>query len=135
MPLLSTDYHPDLSDSKEIKARLEQQHCELRRIDEKVTDLEEQLAAMKKIQAIWQLRCEVSEALLAPIRKLPHEILGKILTFCIPPLRLVGLGDRDEPAKTHPHDARYVLLCVCRRWKQVMDETPEVWSTIALDRP
>ncbi|KAF8577406.1 hypothetical protein K439DRAFT_1364747 [Ramaria rubella] len=91
-PLLSTGYYPDISDSNVIKARLERQYCELRLVDEKVADLEEQLSAMKSIRATWQLRCEVSEALLAPIRKLPHEILGRIINFCIPPLPLCRHG-------------------------------------------
>ncbi|KAF8577401.1 hypothetical protein K439DRAFT_1251561, partial [Ramaria rubella] len=116
-----------------IKARLEQQRCELRLVDEKVADLEEQLLAVKRIQAMWQLRCEVSEALLAPIRKLPHEILGKIFNLCIPPLPLADMEVQDDQG--HPHHVRCDLLRVCRRWKQVMDETPEVWSTIESDPP
>ncbi|KAF8585755.1 hypothetical protein K439DRAFT_1342631, partial [Ramaria rubella] len=133
-PLLSTGYYPDIFNSKVIKARLEQQRCELRLVDEKVADLEEQLLAVKRIQAMWQLRCEVSEALLAPIRKLPHEILGRIFSFCIPPLRDMNMEVwRDR--RGHSHHVRCDLLRVCRRWKQVMDATPEVWSTIELDLP
>ncbi|KAF8585758.1 hypothetical protein K439DRAFT_1409669 [Ramaria rubella] len=130
-PLLSTGYYPD-SDYGVVKARLERQYCELRLVDEKVADLEEQLSAMKSIRAMWQLRCEVSEALLAPIRKLPHEILGRIFSFCIPPLRDIKV---QHDRQGHPQHVRCDLLRVCRRWKQVMDETPEVWSAIELDPP
>jgi len=65
---------------------------------------------------VWTLEQEniYAASLLAPIRRLPDEMLSEILTIAItvygfPPLR---------------------LMCVCRAWRWVLVAMPRIWSSI-----
>ncbi|KIJ24129.1 hypothetical protein M422DRAFT_101525, partial [Sphaerobolus stellatus SS14] len=59
-------------------------------------------------------------SLLAPIRRLPDEILGRVLLFGIP----------DDVDIESLYLARLYLLRVCHRWKHVLYECPAAWTSI-----
>ncbi|KAJ8514199.1 hypothetical protein ONZ45_g8250 [Pleurotus djamor] len=67
------------------------------------------------------------QCVLAPIRRLPHEILSTIFTACV---------DDDMDVLCNPLDQReppWVLGRVCRLWKSIADSTPVIWSRIRIE--
>ncbi|KIJ24126.1 hypothetical protein M422DRAFT_275168 [Sphaerobolus stellatus SS14] len=88
-------------------------------------------------------------SLLAPIRRLPDGILGRVLLFVIPDARASGpkpaqagphkpRPSRAEPCKARPPGlglrfSRLRLLRFCHRWKRVLYECPAVWTSIIVN--
>ena len=138
--LLSTTYVPGVLETAGIKACLEAQMDEMRAIGQEIATLEARIVNLKAHRTDLEKRCAVGEALLAPIRKIPTEILEEIFVQSIPWFFLddleFGLAAEDpfRPGEEHPHDARARLGEVCRKWRNVSQTAPRVWSTISLDR-
>ena len=138
--LLSTTYVPGVLETPRIKARLEAQIAEMKAIEQEIATLEARIVNLKAQRMDLEKRCEVGEALLAPIRKIPMEILEEIFVQSIPRfflhyLEIDQAEDPLHPSDEHPHDARARLGKVCRKWRSVTEAAPRVWSTISLDRP
>ncbi|KAF8576446.1 hypothetical protein K439DRAFT_661667 [Ramaria rubella] len=131
--LLPVGYVPSCAtEFNQIKKWLDVKREEIRLIDVSIASLEEQIHDLRLTQVRLRRLCAGAEALMAPIRRLPDEILSKIFILLIPE---VSLG-RDQHVfnyHTHPHDVRLTLVTVCRHWAVVMDATPEAWSTIILN--
>ncbi|KIJ33239.1 hypothetical protein M422DRAFT_103163, partial [Sphaerobolus stellatus SS14] len=76
--------------------------------------------------------------LLAPIRRLPHEILARVLRFVIPDVfkwndpqhRIETMDVLEDVDIESLYLARLHLLRVCRRWKRVVYECPAAWTSI-----
>ncbi|KAJ8502419.1 hypothetical protein ONZ45_g11773 [Pleurotus djamor] len=76
-------------------------------------------------QIEWEL--DQYQCVLAPIRRLPHEILSTIFTACV---------SNDMDVLCNPVDQREpprVLGRVCRLWRSIVDSTPAIWSRIRLE--
>ena len=70
------------------------------------------------------------KTLFAPVRRLPPEILGEIFLHCVEsPI------DPSNPKDTSFHDPPLVLVRVCRRWYQVVYNTPRLFTSIILQGP
>ncbi|KIJ35415.1 hypothetical protein M422DRAFT_262380 [Sphaerobolus stellatus SS14] len=77
----------------------------------------------------------------APIRRLPHEILARVLLFVIPdvfkwndPQHRIGTVDLLEDVDIESlYLARLHLLRVCHRWKRAVYECPAAWTSIIVD--
>lgn len=76
---------------------------------------------LKKLQNLYdtlKFSMDAAACLLAPIRKLPIELLGKIFLHC-----------RAETPHYSVGSARRTLGGVCTHWRAVVLETPAFWST------
>ena len=139
--LLSTTYVPGVLEIAGIKARHEAQMDEIKAIEQEIATLEDRIVNLKAQRKDLEKRCAVGEALLAPIRKIPMDILEEIFVQSIPRLFFDHLEisplneDHLHHLEEHPHDARARLGEVCRKWRNVTETAPRVWSTISLDRP
>ncbi|KAF8872286.1 hypothetical protein BD779DRAFT_349413 [Infundibulicybe gibba] len=60
-----------------------------------------------------------------PVRRavfdLPVEVLGEIFLHCLPPGKWGSLSERDAP---------WLLIKVCRSWREVALSTPLLWSRL-----
>ncbi|KAF8590815.1 hypothetical protein K439DRAFT_1657168 [Ramaria rubella] len=122
-----TGYVPTTSEYSDIQVAVEEQQRELASVDEEIANLR-----AYRIK-LWR-SCTSSSGLVAPIRRLPHEVLGDIFAYSIPGIHLkaMELGAHPFRRHGHPDDARATLLRVCRHWSAVMIDTPKVWTTIDL---
>ncbi|KAJ7879017.1 hypothetical protein B0H14DRAFT_2710213 [Mycena olivaceomarginata] len=95
-----------------------------------IDELESQIALLDESIKSLQLRradllksMETPKAILAPVRRLPSEILGEIFSLMVRPMFL--------PAKTE--NAPWLFTRVCRRWSAVALATPALWSRVTLE--
>ncbi|KAJ7462165.1 hypothetical protein FB451DRAFT_480103 [Mycena latifolia] len=58
-----------------------------------------------------------------PVRTLPVEIISEIFTHCLP------AGN----AKVSLSQAPFLLLWICRRWREIALSTPRLWSSLDID--
>ncbi|KAJ7617204.1 hypothetical protein FB45DRAFT_933635 [Roridomyces roridus] len=116
----------DLSRCDEGLARL---HTELAR-------LQAQLNCLTAERQTLQIHYDDCHALLAPIRRLPSEILGSIFDLC----RYPDEDDEDEDNRSGPilghHKLAQRLLRaisrVCIHWRRIVIGTPAYWNTIKI---
>ncbi|KDQ51323.1 hypothetical protein JAAARDRAFT_199159 [Jaapia argillacea MUCL 33604] len=68
----------------------------------------------------------VERSLLAPIRKLPPEVLARIFILCLPDAEYVPVDITTMPLLTSR---------ICYHWREVALHTPVLWSSMALSIP
>ncbi|KAH6906952.1 hypothetical protein BKA70DRAFT_1563346 [Coprinopsis sp. MPI-PUGE-AT-0042] len=94
-------------------------------VDEKVQTLLSTLEVLKGERSGLNARKAALGSLLAPIRKLPNELLSVIFRNTI-----------QQPAVMGRHDRRTLtqVRCVCKRWDVVATSTPTFWRNFQVDR-
>ena len=124
--ILSTTWLPSPKEANAIKSRTVARREMIREIDEEIAVLQARRHALV-------MACDIGRAIMAPIRKLPVEILTEIFIKCIPPLPTKS--NRPRPGShVHPQDVGELLGTVCRAWHTIINDEPRIWSTVVLDR-
>ncbi|KAF7374481.1 hypothetical protein MSAN_00332400 [Mycena sanguinolenta] len=81
---LNTNYAPSDSEILEIHALLVDSENELARIDARIEEMEIALAQLKEQRASLKGPIDAHRALLAPIRRIPQDVLVEIFLSCLP---------------------------------------------------
>ncbi|KAI5897237.1 uncharacterized protein SCHCODRAFT_02616969 [Schizophyllum commune H4-8] len=71
---------------------------------------------------------QLNRALLAPVRRLPREILSEIFLFA------ATFSSRIDSPSVFPVHRKYPFAAVCRMWRSVALSTPDLWTDIRLTR-
>ncbi|KDQ62007.1 hypothetical protein JAAARDRAFT_123034, partial [Jaapia argillacea MUCL 33604] len=85
--------------------------------------LRRRISALEEKRDFTQSRCTNIISLLAPIRRLPPEIISKIFAHTLGP----GLVD---PLK---HPLPVLLTHVCSYWRHIALSTPTLWSSLSVE--
>lgn len=67
------------------------------------------------------------EALIAPVRHLPDEIMTEIFIHCLPP------HSKPDGSSSGRRGALLALTQVCSRWRSVAISSAELWSSLRID--
>lgn len=124
--ILTTNRIPSAEDANAIKSR----NTERKEI---IRESYERIAALQALCHKLTVACEIGEAIVAPIRCIPREILEEILVQCIPSLPTMS-SKCTRNSHPHPQDVVELLGSVCHRWRTIVHDTPRIWSTLVLDR-
>ncbi|KAJ7274948.1 hypothetical protein C8J57DRAFT_1127747, partial [Mycena rebaudengoi] len=111
---------------------------ELARYDTEIGRLQGILDKMQVARAALQSRYDTSRSIVAPVRRLPSEILRDIFAL-IPPdarssdsLKLADIAIKEETRRVaQVHLLR--LAGVCLRWRGLVMGDPVLWSEILLE--
>ncbi|RXW20245.1 hypothetical protein EST38_g5612 [Candolleomyces aberdarensis] len=127
---LDSGCSPQASDAEIplIKALIEQELDVIGSIDKKIKDIEDSLAALKVRRKASKIFIRKHRALIAPIKRLPPDILSTVFLACLPVI------ESTEAAITPNHPA-VVISHVCRQWRQLSLDTALLWSRIQLILP
>ncbi|KIJ33219.1 hypothetical protein M422DRAFT_52546 [Sphaerobolus stellatus SS14] len=139
--VLSTAYIPSASEATLIQQRCMARQQEIENIDDLIAELNDRKWLLQRV-------CDVGKDLLSPIRRLPPELLTEIFMRCMPEItpkmlnvsnrttrrRLYSSSTYEFSTRNHPNKMRRRLQEVCQRWSNVIDETPALWSRLALDQ-
>lgn len=98
-------------------ARIAARKDEKRRIEGEIEDLEGRITTLRGQVAVIQHELDIDEAFVAPIRRLPPEILGNIIA-----LAATAPGTDVQVLRT--------LSSICRLWRDTTLRTPSAWSRI-----
>ncbi|KAJ7123304.1 hypothetical protein C8R43DRAFT_1241181 [Mycena crocata] len=111
---LRTGYVPTSTETKGLQTDLISLTKELARLETLIQDLS---ARRDKIEESIQLH----QAVLAPVRRLPDDVLQDIFLACLPTHRNAVMSTREAP----------LLLCrVCRTWRALALATPRIWASL-----
>ncbi|KIM39883.1 hypothetical protein M413DRAFT_446804 [Hebeloma cylindrosporum] len=79
---------------------------------------------LRKIQEGTVAEIESLRSLLAPIRRLPPDLLAEIFMYCLPRQKFI------RPA---PDQAPLLLAQICTSWRRASISTPRLWASLELD--
>ncbi|KAJ7732351.1 hypothetical protein DFH07DRAFT_846572 [Mycena maculata] len=63
-------------------------------------------------------------ALVSPARRLPHDILAEIFTWCFP---------SNGQARIDPEDAPLLITHICREWRNLALSLPRLWASLHIE--
>lgn len=112
----------------EARIVLQRDGEELLNIDSVINNLQAEIEAIYARIAVQQekrrsveTRILENRARISPVRFLPTEILQQIFKSCLP---------NDRYVIPHILSAPLLLCQICRRWRDIAQATPELWSSI-----
>lgn len=116
-PLLSEDRAqircaiPDLMESLRLQST-------------RIQALKSVVHAFERERARAEAKLQKYESVLAPIRRVPNEILLETFRLCIP------LPEDDDACD--PKNVRWELTKVCRTWSKLVRNTPSLWGSVVV---
>ncbi|RXW20240.1 hypothetical protein EST38_g5615 [Candolleomyces aberdarensis] len=125
---LDSGYSPSDAEIPLIKAFIQQKLDVICSIDKEIKDIEDSLATLKARRKSNKIFIRKHQALIAPIKLLPPDILSTIFLACLPVI------ESTEAAMT-PNHPTVMISHVCRQWRQLAFDTPLLWSRIQLVLP
>ena len=122
---LATNYLPSVEEANAIKSRNMKRGKLIRGINDEIATLR---ARRRRLIAA----STIGKATIAPIRKIPVEVLEEIFFQCIPPFdsKLV----ETEEYHLYPQDVSKLLGNVCKEWGTIINDSPRLWSSIFISR-
>ncbi|KAJ3503503.1 hypothetical protein NLJ89_g8402 [Agrocybe chaxingu] len=126
----NTNYTPTDDEVCQIKDILSAPLATVHRLEEEKVNIRRQIKRLQKdydalneesSAILSKPRVAAYQALLAPMRRLPPEVLQEIFIFSIPATSYALMTRHDTPVS---------LTQVCQLWRQVAIATPAVWSSI-----
>ncbi|KAJ6458625.1 hypothetical protein C8R47DRAFT_995027, partial [Mycena vitilis] len=92
----------------ELRARLAEIDAEITQQSQRMKDLcENRMSLQSQLDAV----------LVYPVLTLPLEITSEIFIYCLP----------DKIARVMLNEAPFVLLKICRQWREIALSTPKLW--------
>ncbi|CAA7263519.1 unnamed protein product [Cyclocybe aegerita] len=131
----ATNYTPTDEEVGQIKDILSVPLATVQQLDEEKASIRLQIERLQKdYEALGEESSTILskshvvayQALLAPMRRLPPEVLQEIFIFSIP---------TTSYALMTRHDAPVSLTQVCQLWRRVAIATPAIWSSIHIPVP
>ncbi|KAF7299757.1 WD40 repeat-like protein [Mycena chlorophos] len=104
-----------------IRELLVEPRAHLAQLDADIDTMTNALAALREQRRRLRRAVLTHESFLAPIRRLPPEVLQEIFLACLP---------LDRQASTQTTEAPLLLGCVCRYWRQLSHETADLWTGV-----
>ncbi|CAA7263509.1 unnamed protein product [Cyclocybe aegerita] len=130
-----TNYAPTDEEASQIKNLISVPLVQVAQIKEKMAQIKREITDLQQQYDAWEGTCssilrEASvqdyQALLAPIRRLPPEILQQIFLFSIPD---------NHYAVISPNEAPVSLTHTCGRWRRIAVKMPLLWTSVHISVP
>ncbi|KAJ7743330.1 hypothetical protein B0H16DRAFT_1245385, partial [Mycena metata] len=115
---LGTNYCPSDEEIIDIRAFLIEPKSRLKRLDDKVADLQKAIDSLTEERASVRSFVDAHDALLSPIRRLPLDIVQEIFVACLPTHRNCVMSAVEAPL---------LLGRICSLWRAVALSTPCLW--------
>lgn len=115
--------------TKEIIAKL---LIDAQQLEDRIVRIETFLQTLREQQDVLETEISLHKALVAPISRMPPEILADIFTCCVEArwLDIPPTIARRSDIRLDKSPCR--LSSICRRWRTIAHSTPKLWTCIAL---
>ncbi|KAF9006862.1 hypothetical protein BDZ89DRAFT_930848, partial [Hymenopellis radicata] len=109
----------ELSDFRKVT---EDTRSALQDLDSKIVQAQELLENLLSARQQAQSRLEDAKSILHPMRSIPNELLAEIFRHCIRETYRFC-----RPDALDPRGAPWLFSEVCRRWRGLVLNTPQLW--------
>ncbi|KAJ3901230.1 hypothetical protein F5879DRAFT_969250 [Lentinula edodes] len=124
--ILNTNHLPSHAQRKEIETFLSEPQQELSRLETEISRVQVILDDLQSRRAEVKNYVETHRGLLAPIRRLPVEVLTEIFVLCLSAERYPVRSLREAPL---------LLTMICRHWREVTLKSPSLWNSLHIYLP
>ncbi|KAF5343342.1 hypothetical protein D9758_014181 [Tetrapyrgos nigripes] len=107
-----------------IRKSLHEAECDVRRYDDEIRRMEARIVSLRNEQQAILFRVDQYRSLLAPIRKVPPEVLGNIFTLCCSVESKIAERIDSPPIR---------LSQVCAGWRELAMTTAPLWARLNID--
>ncbi|CAA7263874.1 unnamed protein product [Cyclocybe aegerita] len=121
-----TNYAPTDKDVEELRAILRGSDCQIQALDEEIEQKESELEELRGRRAAIMEATRNHRTLLAPIRRIPQDLLQDIFVACLP---------EDRNPTMSADEAPMLLTRISSHWRQVAHLTPRLWASIYIPVP
>ncbi|KAJ6584012.1 hypothetical protein DFH09DRAFT_1144043 [Mycena vulgaris] len=118
---LETNYVPSDTELAHLRALLVEPLDELARVDAQLEEMDVLIRELKTKRAALEVEIDAHKALMAPLRRIPNDVLGEIFVACLPTA---------HNALIDPGEAPLILGRICKHWRSVAYSTPTLWSSL-----
>lgn len=118
--LLESFSTPSDAQRDRLMLRVEQSEAEILQLTKVIDDLTRKRDVIQRHLASYL-------AMLAPVRKVPYDVLRQIFVYCLPSKRTII-----SPAPEH---APVLLTHVCRTWRDIAFSSGELWASFGIQIP
>ncbi|KAJ7490855.1 hypothetical protein FB451DRAFT_1221262 [Mycena latifolia] len=118
---LNTNYVPSHREMAQLLDLLAEPMNELARLDTQLNEMEASILQLKVTRCALKAAIDAHQALMAPLRRIPQDVLGEIFVACLPTA---------HNALLDPDEAPLLLGRICRQWRNVAYSTPRIWSSL-----
>ncbi|KAF7314697.1 Hexose carrier protein [Mycena kentingensis (nom. inval.)] len=113
-------FSPNDAELVELRSLLAQPRAQLAELTQEISRLQEVLTRLEDQRVRLEVDLRLHESLLAPIRKIPEDLLQEIFLACLPV---------EHNAIIHPDHAPLLFGRVNRRWRWLSCSTPLLWRS------
>ncbi|KAF8628581.1 hypothetical protein AX17_005977 [Amanita inopinata Kibby_2008] len=121
--LLNCKLCPTSSETFQVYEVIAKGKAQISALDTEIQHVQEILQRLKERKNNLITHVTAHEAVIAPIRRIPTEILVEIFKHCLPAW---------DEASPDPMLAPLLLAQVCERWRAITTFTPILWTSIKL---
>ncbi|KIK62004.1 hypothetical protein GYMLUDRAFT_42436 [Collybiopsis luxurians FD-317 M1] len=125
--VIGTNHVPSLKELAQLKAVLVEPQQELHHLESEITRIRTVLDGLLSQKKNVKTYIDAHQALMSPIRRIPSETLAEIFRWCLPSETAYGLRSLKH--------APLLLTMVCRDWRRVARETPQLWTSLHIYFP
>lgn len=119
LQVLATDFAPDDMVAISVRATMKEQENKMAQLDAEMSQLGMRFDVLRARRDTVRHSYDVLKAVMAPVRKLPQEILGHVFLYCNCMTKTTQISRSEAPL---------LLLRVCRRWRRIAEGTPALWT-------
>ncbi|KAF7357955.1 Tetratricopeptide repeat family [Mycena venus] len=123
---LGTNYCPRDDELPQIQALLIEPSQRLKNLDDEIAVIRKALDKLSEERDALSAYVEGHRALMAPIRRLPLDILEEIFVACLPSHRNCVMSAEEAPV---------ILGRICSSWRTISLATPRLWSRLHIVEP
>ncbi|KAJ7762558.1 hypothetical protein B0H16DRAFT_1368759 [Mycena metata] len=123
---LGTNYCPSDEEIFEIRALLVERRYRLNQLDTQIRDLQKVMDDLKQERDGVSSYVDAHEALISPVRRLPHDIIQEIFVACLPTHRNCVMSAVEAPV---------LLGRICTSWRSISLSTPRLWACLHIVEP
>ncbi|KAJ7587150.1 hypothetical protein C8J56DRAFT_828037, partial [Mycena floridula] len=121
------------SDTEVIHSFITEAEEEVARCSDEVSRLRAIIEKVERHQNKVQNELSIHKSFIAPIRRLPPELLALVFSFfCSIDFWDKPLDKKKSRASGSIFREPFILATVCSHWRSIVVSTPSIWSTIVL---
>lgn len=120
---MGTKTCPSDHQTRHINQVLVTKELELSHLENQVANVQSILQELLRERDVAQQFVDSHRALLAPIRRMPLEIMQEIFVHCLP---------TDQFIRPDAYKAPLLLGQICRAWRRAALSTPALWNSLAI---
>ncbi|KAF8585891.1 hypothetical protein K439DRAFT_1229945, partial [Ramaria rubella] len=125
---LATNFVPSEFEVLSIKSSIEQEEFNIKEVDSLIATTKQQLKNLQKQRSDSINLLAVKQGLIAPVRKIPSEVMEQIMDEYVHPSWTLPTDASEKCGIPRPDVKLRCLSRVCKQWRRLVLNNPKLWT-------